>query len=225
MSRWILGCPLCCSPSSGPSLSPGVPELVTGLHQTPTSLQTAVGSTQERAWAKRSRKQQQKVPTACFGTGCTVLCQLAGATSQEIKPKEPASARPGSDPAPATPCQVPACMKWSSHQKEQIQHFILNTWSPECGGRGRTHTSSLKAPSADTSAPVSCPVHRCHHGTQTGSPQKSHQAPGFCLSPWQGLSQKAIIATKGRKTLRSGQVRQRKMLRWVAFFQLIFFFL
>lgn len=126
-----------------------------------------------RAWAKRSRKQQQKVPTACFGTGCTVLCQLAGATSQEIKPKEPASARPGSDPAPAAPCQVPACMKWSSHQKEQIQHFILNTWSPERGGRGRTHTSSLKAPSADTSAPVSCPVHRCHHGTQMGSPQKA----------------------------------------------------
>lgn len=129
---------------------------------------------------------------------------------------------PGFDPAPAAPCQVPACMKRSSHQKEQIQHFILNTWSPERGGRGRTHTSSLKAPSADTSAPVSCPSVSPRH-TDGFSP-KSHQAPGFCLSPWQGLSQKAIVATKGRKTLRSGQARQRKMLRWVTFFQLIFFF-
>lgn len=61
LSCWILGCPLCCSPSSGLSLSPGVAELVTGLYPTPASLQTAVGSTGEREWAKRSRKQQEKV--------------------------------------------------------------------------------------------------------------------------------------------------------------------
>lgn len=222
LSHWILGCPLCCSPSSGPSLSPGVPELVTGLHQTPTSLQTAVGSTWERAWAKRSRKQQQKVPTACFGTGCTVLCQLAGATSQEIKPKEPASARPGSDPAPAAPCQVPACMKWSSHQKEQIQHFILNTWSPERGGRGRTHTSSLKAPSADTSAPVSCPVHRCHHGTRV-LPKKP---PGTWVLSFSmaGAEPKSHRCHQGEKnpTVRTSETKKDASLG--CFFSINFFF-
>lgn len=149
---------------------------------------------------------------------------MAGAASQEIKPKEPASVRPGPNPAPAAPCQVPACMKCSSHQKQQIQRFILNTWCPEHGGRGRTHTSSPKALSSRhlCSGVPSCPSVPPRH-TDGFSP-KSHQAPGFCLSPGQGLSQKAIVAIKGRKTLGSGQVRQRKMLRWVAFFQLFFFF-
>lgn len=119
-------------------------------------------------------------------------------------------------------CQAPASMKCSSHQKEQIQHFILSTWCPEDGDRGRTHNPQALSSRHLYSSVQSCPLVPPHH-TDGFSP-KSHQAPGLCLSPGQGLNQKAIIATKGRKTLQSGQVRQRKMLRWVAFFQLDFFF-
>lgn len=129
---------------------------------------------------------------------------------------------PGFDPAPAAPCQVPACMKRSSHQKEQIQHFILNTWSPERGGRGRTHTSSLKAPSADTSAPVSCPVHRCHHGTRV-LPKKP---PGTWVLSFSmtGAEPKSHRCHQGEKnpTVRTSETKKDASLGY--FFSINFFF-
>lgn len=211
-----LGVPFVLLPIFRAPSSPGVAEHVTRLHQTPASLQTAMGITREREQAKRSRKHQEKVPTPCFGTSCTSLCQLAGATSQAIKPKEPASARPGPDPAPAARESLAMPSSCTKKSKSSV--------SSSAYGRGRTHTSSPQALYSRHlySSVQSCPSVPPRH-TDGFSP-KSHQAPSLCLSPGQGLRQKAIIATKRGKTLRSGQGRQRKMLRWVAFFQLIFFF-
>lgn len=212
---------MCSSPPSGPPVSPGVGDHVIGLHQTPASLQTAVGSTWEREQAKRSRKHQEKVPTPRFGTSCTSLCQLAGAASQGTRPKEPVSARPGPDLNPQHGrvwlCQAPACMKCSSHQKEQIQRFILSTWCPEHGGRGRTHPHS-PCP-ADTSIPASSPVHRCHHITQMCSPQKATRHLGCVF-----LQPKSHDCHQGEKNSAVRTSETKKDASLGCFFSIRFFF-
>lgn len=154
-------------------LSPGVVEHVTGLHQTPDSLQTAMGITREREQAKKSRKYQEKVPTPRFGTSCTCVCQMAGATSQGIKPKEPGCARPGPNPAPAAQdglAMPSSCL----HEVQLTQKRANPAFHPQhmVAEGGLTPPAHRPCP-AGTSTPVSSSVHQCHHITQTSSPQKA----------------------------------------------------
>lgn len=230
LSCWVLGCPLCWSPSSGPPLSPGVAERVTGLHQTPASLQTAMGSTQEREQATRSRKHQEKVPTPCFGTSCTSLCQLAGATSQGIKPKEPVSARPGPNLAPtareglAVPSsclyEVQLTPKKGKSSISSSAHDAPSTVA-EGGLTPPGHTSPVhKTPL------LQCPV-LSSGATNSHRWVLPKKPPGTWVVSFSrpGAEPKSHHCHQGEKNpAGSGQARQRKMLRWVAFFQLDFFF-
>lgn len=111
----------------------------------------------------------------------------------------------------------PACMKCSSHQKEQIQRFILSTWCPEHGGRGRTHPHS-PCP-ADTSIPASSPVHRCHHVTQMCSPQKATRHLGCVF-----LQPKSHDCHQGEKNsaVRTSETKKDALLG--CFFSIRFFF-
>lgn len=149
LSCWVLGCPLCWSPSSGPPLSPGVVEHVTA------SLQTAMGSTQEREQAKRSRKHQEKVPTPRFGTSCTSLCQMAGATSQGSPRSQRVPGLALTRPLQhgrVWPCQAPACTpKKSKSSISSSAHAAL--------GRVAGVDLPLQATGPDQQTPLlQCPV-------------------------------------------------------------------